>query len=72
MKFVKAVLSELAGMFVADGRLSMATLAVVVACAVLIDALEIEPLLAGAVLLVGCLVLLVESVLRSRRRNTPG
>ena len=59
MSIVTDVCKELLGMFVADGRLTMATLLLVAIVAGLVVAVQ-EPLLAGGVLLVGCLAILIE------------
>jgi hypothetical protein len=67
MKTLVAVFREVAGLFVDDGSLALAILAVV-ACAGVVAALLPElPLAAGAVLLLGCLGLLVANVARAAR-----
>lgn len=71
MNIIVDVAKELLGMFLADSRLTTATLVLVAIVASLVFALQIEPLLGGGVLLVGCLAILVEAALReSRRRST--
>lgn len=70
MTMLKDVLVELIGMFLGDARLTAAILVVVALSAVLIDVAGIEPLIGGGVLLVGCLLLVVESVRRSGRQTT--
>lgn len=69
MTMLKDVLAELIGMFVGDARLTIAVLAVVALSAVLVEVAEIEPLIGGGLLLIGCLLLLVENVSRSSRRG---
>ena len=54
-------------MFVGDAWLSLATLTVVASAALVIGPLGLDPLLGGAVLLFGCLAVLVASVLRAGR-----
>ncbi len=68
MSILKAVLAELLGMFVADIRLTAAILCVVAAAAVLVDLMDLAPLLGGAVLLAGCLGVTVAGVLLGARR----
>ncbi|WP_413988156.1 hypothetical protein ACMDCR_19265 [Labrys okinawensis] len=72
MSVLLEVLRELVGMFVADARLTIATLILVAAVAALVLGLRVEPLLCGGVLLAGCLVILIEAVLReARHRRAP-
>ncbi|CAM5765552.1 hypothetical protein LMIY3S_01521 [Labrys miyagiensis] len=61
------VIRELVGMFVADARLTIATLVLVFAVAALAVVLRVAPLLCGGALLAGCLVILVEAVVREAR-----
>jgi len=68
MSILLEVARELLGMFLADARLTLATLVLVAGVAVLI-ALQVAPLLAGAILLCGCLAILLEAVLREARRR---
>jgi hypothetical protein len=67
MTILKDVLAELFGMFVSDARLTAAILAVVAIAAALIWFAD-AALLGGAVLLSGCLAVLIESVRREPRR----
>ena len=69
MSILKDVLSELAGMFVADAWLSAAILAVVAAAALLVDGTDFPPLAGGTVLLVGCIAVLVLTVRREATRR---
>ena len=62
-------LGELVGLFVEDGSLALAILAVVAAAA-LLAAVAAPPALTGLLLLGGCLAVLIENVMRSRR-NAP-
>jgi len=68
MSILLDVAKELLGMFLADARLTLATLVLVAGIAGLL-ALQAAPLLAGAVLLCGCLAILIEAVLREARRR---
>lgn len=67
MKILKELAAELLGMFVAEKRLAMAVLAIVAVAGSLVDFAGLNPLVGGAILLFGCLTLLIESVCRSAR-----
>jgi hypothetical protein len=70
MTILKELSAELIGMFFAEKRLTVAILALVAAAGWLVEFIGIDQLVAGAVLLFGCLVLLIESVCRSARAQT--
>ena len=70
MRMLKELAAELVGMFVGETRLTISVLAIVALVGSLVDFIGLDPLLGGAVLLVGSLTLLVESVLRGVR--SPG
>jgi len=59
--------AELIGMFVAEKRLAIAVLLTVAAAGSLVDFAGLNPLVGGAVLLFGCLILLIESVCRAAK-----
>lgn len=67
MTILKDVLSELFSMFVGDARLSAAILIVVASAAGLIRLTGAPPLVGGAVLLAGCLAVMIGAVLRAAR-----
>ena len=69
MTVVKEVLAELIGMFVGEKRLTIAVLMVVAMAGCLVDFTGLDPLVGGAVMLFGCLILLIESVCRSARAD---
>lgn len=69
MTLLKDVLQELTGMFLGDARLSVAILLVVAVTAGMIELTAVEPLLAGGILLAGCLVVLLEAVRRRAREG---
>lgn len=71
MSILKDVLAELLAMFAADARLSAGILASVLAAVLLIDLTDLPPLAGGALLLAGCILVLVLSVRREARRRTP-
>jgi hypothetical protein len=61
------LLRELAGLFVDDGALALAIIAVVVLTGIAAMLMPDVPLAAGAILLFGCLAALVVSVARAGR-----
>jgi hypothetical protein len=63
-----AVLRELTGLFVDDGSLALAILAVVLLAGALATLMPDVPLAAGAILLLGCLGVLLANVARAGRR----
>jgi hypothetical protein len=65
MTILKDVIAELFGMFVGDARLTAAILMVVAIAASLVGLAGISPLIAGGVLLAGCLAVLIGAVLRA-------
>ena len=69
MTVLRDVISELIGMFLGDARLSTAILGVVALAAALIDLAHAEPLVGGALLLFGCVAIVLESVHRAARRR---
>lgn len=70
MRVLADVARELLGMFLADARLTLATLLLVGVVALLSLAAHIAPLLAGAILLVGCFAILIEATIREARRRS--
>ena len=67
MTLLKEFAAELIGMFVGEKRMTISVLAIVAATGSLVDFIGLDPLVGGAVLLFGCLILLVERVCRSSR-----
>ena len=65
MSTLRQWLGELVGLFVEDGSLALAILAVVASAAAL-AAVAVPPIFIGLLLLGGCLAVLVENVMRSR------
>lgn len=63
------VAKELLGMFIADARLTTATLVLVALVAGLVITVKVEPLWGGCVLFLGCLMILVEAAIREARRQ---
>lgn len=75
MSILLDVLKELWSMFVGDARLTIAILVLIGAVALAIDTgvidPELNPLVAGGALLVGCLAILVEATAREARARRP-
>ena len=67
MNAVRLVAREFLGMFVDDGNLALLALVLVAAVAAAVKLLALPPLLGGALLLVGCLAILLQSVRRAAR-----
>jgi uncharacterized membrane protein YdjX (TVP38/TMEM64 family) len=68
MTMLVNVLRELAGLFVDDGALALAILSVVLVAGILATLIPEIPLAAGAVLLFGCLGVLLLNVVSAGRR----
>jgi uncharacterized membrane protein YdjX (TVP38/TMEM64 family) len=68
MTVLTNTLRELAGLFVDDGALALAIIAVVVLAGMAATLIPDAPLAAGAILLFGCLAALLSSVARAARR----
>jgi hypothetical protein len=69
MNALSAVFRELLGLFVDDGSLALAILAVVMLAAISVALIPDAPLAAGAILLLGCLGVLSANVARAARRR---
>lgn len=69
MTLLQDVVRELLGMFWTDARLTGAILALVLLVGGVIQGLDMEPLIGGGTLLVGCLVILLEATVRETRRR---
>jgi uncharacterized membrane protein YdjX (TVP38/TMEM64 family) len=65
MTVLTNVLRELAGLFVDDGALALVIIAVVVLTGVVATLLPEVPLVAGGIVLFGCLTALLSSVARA-------
>ncbi len=68
MKTLNAVFHELAGLFVDDGFLALAIIAVVIAAGIVATLAPADTWAAGCVLLIGCIAVLLASALRAGRR----
>lgn len=69
MTLLRDIAGELLGMFLADARLSSAIVALVLIVAGLVRSAGVVPLVGGAVLLVGSLLILVEAATREARNR---
>ena len=67
MNAIRLVAREFFGMFVDDGNLALLALVLVAAVTTAVKLLALPPLLGGALLLVGCLAILLQSVRRAAR-----
>ena len=67
MNLLKEIVAELFGMFVADALLTTGALALIAAAAIAIHVIGLDPLVGGAVLVVGCPLLLIGNVHRHKR-----
>jgi hypothetical protein len=68
MKALKAVFSEVAGLFVEDGSLALEIVAIVMLAGVFSRLFPDSPSVAGGILLFGCLGVLGANVARAARR----
>jgi uncharacterized membrane protein YhaH (DUF805 family) len=69
MSMLRAVLRELLGLFVDDGSLALAILAVVMLAAISVALIPDIPLVAGAILVFGCLGVLLANLAIAARRH---
>lgn len=69
MRTLTAILREVAGLFVDDGSLALAILAIVAVAAFLAIVLKVSAFVVGLVLLGGCVAVLIENVIRTAQRN---
>jgi Flp pilus assembly protein TadB len=69
MSIIFDVAKELLGMFLADARLTGATLILVAAVAALIVWLGADPMVGGFLLLIGSLLIVVEAAVREAKRR---
>ena len=67
MNAIRLVAKEFFGMFVDDGNLALLALVLVAVVVAAVKLLTLPPLLGGALLLVGCLAILLQSVRRAAR-----
>ena len=68
MILLGSVLREIAGLFVDDGALALAIIAIVALAGIVVTLMPDVPLAAGAILLFGCLGVLFSNAVRAGRR----
>jgi hypothetical protein len=66
MNLLKEVAAELVGMFFGDTRMTLTVLIVVAASGALVTLTGVDPLVGGAILALGCPVLLMANLHRSK------
>jgi hypothetical protein len=69
MNILKVALKEFFGMFIDDGALALLALLLIAGVAVLVKFAHVNALLAAALLLSGCLLILAESLARAARQK---
>ncbi|ACS59923.1 conserved hypothetical protein (plasmid) [Rhizobium leguminosarum bv. trifolii WSM1325] len=69
MNILKVVFREFFGMFIDDGALALLALLLIAAVGVLVKFAHVDALLGATLLLVGCLMVLAESVARAARKR---
>jgi len=69
MKIIQEVLAELFSMFWADARMTTSILILVAIAATLLNYTSINPLVAGGLILLGCLATVVEAAFRETRKR---
>jgi len=69
MTVLKEVVAELISMFFGERRLTIAVLGVVTVAGCLANFTDLDPLVGGTMMLLGCLILLIESVWRSAKAS---
>ena len=68
MKTLIGIVEELVGLFVEDGAIAIAIMAVVVVAGIFTALVPAAPVATGAILLIGCLSVLVVNVMQARKR----
>ncbi len=69
MNILRIAVKELIGMFIDDGALALFSLLLVLAVGLAVETALIAPAAGAVLLMVGCLVILAESVMRAARRK---
>jgi hypothetical protein len=70
MNLIVGIMRQLLALFVDDGSLAVAILIVVTLAAIATSAFELSPAVAGGILIIGCILMLLENVLRAARRSS--
>jgi hypothetical protein len=69
VNLIRAVVTEVLGLFIDDGSLALLSLCLVALVTALIKLFGLPPIWGGLLLLLGCLAILAESALRAWRRQ---
>ena len=69
MKIIRAIVTELLGLFIDDGALALFTVGLIAIVCAAIKLLEISPIIGGIALFIGYVAILAESVLRFSRQK---
>jgi hypothetical protein len=69
MRFLFLIAKEAVGMFVDDGALALLAVLLIAAVTAAVKLAALPPLAGGVALLVGCLVILLQSVHRATRQR---
>jgi hypothetical protein len=69
MRFLSLIAKEAVGMFVDDGALALLAVLLIAAVTAAVKLAALPPLAGGVALLVGCLVILLQSVRRATRQR---
>lgn len=72
MTAVRAVLAELLGLFIDDGALALAAIALIAAVTAAVRWAGLPPLDGALLVLAGCLLILAESLIRAARSHQRG
>ena len=71
MSVLKSIFTEFLGLFVDDGALALWSVVLIAIVTVLVKVLGVPPLMGAALLVLGCVAIIAESVLRAARHD-PG
>ena len=71
MKYLKIAFGEIVGMFIDDGALALAAFLLILALSAAVKLGLLDPLPAAFLLLVGCVAIVAESLIRSARNRLP-
>jgi hypothetical protein len=71
MRIVRNAAATLVALFIDDGALAIAVLALIGVIAAAVEGAALPPLIGSLLLLVGCIVVLLESVHRAARARPP-
>ena len=67
MNFLRSIITELLGLFVDDGSLALFTVVLIAVLTLAVIVIGLPPLIGAVALFVGCLAILVESLMRAVR-----